>query len=55
MTKSGYIEYKMPREMAEAILKSRKGNDPKENQIFLCKVVNEQFGLKGYCTKVHVY
>lgn len=57
MTKYGYIEYKMPKEMAQNILKTRnkdETNKMKPNE-FLCKIVNEQFGLKGYCTKVLLY
>lgn len=42
------IEYKMPREMARIILKERKGTDAKmKPNDFLCKYVNEQYGLLG--------
>ena len=52
-TKCGTIEYIMPAAMAAALLKSRKGEELKmKPNTFLCKVVNESFGLKGYCTKV---
>lgn len=51
--KAGNIEYKMPEAMAKEFLKNRKGEDAKMNpQAYLCNIVNEQFGLKGYCTKV---
>ena len=53
--KAGNIEYKMPEAMAKEYLKNRKGEDAKMNpQAYLCKLVNEEFGLKGYCTKVIV-
>lgn len=50
------IEYSMPKEMAKEILATRKGENRNMNpQTFLCKVVNEEFGLKGNCTKVTTY
>lgn len=54
MTKFGYIEYKMPKEMADMYLKLHKGKVPNVND-YLCKIVNEEFGLKGLCTKVLIY
>ena len=52
-SKAGYCEYKMPRAMAQQLLKNRKGEDTKMRpNEFLCKVVNENFGLKEYCVKV---
>lgn len=54
--KAGAIEYKMPERMAQAYLKMRKGDDMKRNpQEYLCKIVNEEFGLKGHCVKVIRY
>jgi hypothetical protein len=54
--KTGYIEYKMPIEMAKALLKDRKGDDAKMRpNDYLCKIVNEQYGLKGYCINVIQY
>ena len=51
--KAGIIEYKMPEKMAIELLKNRKGNEAKMRpNDFLCKVVNESFGLKGYCVNV---
>lgn len=51
--KSGYIEYKMPEKMAQAYLSERKGEDAKMHpNDYLCRLVNETFGLKGYCTRV---
>lgn len=39
--------------MAKEILNERKGTDKNLNpQVYLCKVVNSTFGIKGYCTKV---
>lgn len=50
---AGLVEYKMPRVMAENIIKTAKGNkaDP---QVVLCDYVNTFLGLKGYCVKVLV-
>lgn len=50
---SGNIEYKMSADMARSILRSRKGADLKVHpQEYLCRYVNETFGLKGHCVKV---
>ena len=55
MEKFGYIEYNMPKELAAAYLKGRKGEEVKKNpNEFLCRVVDREFGLKGKCVKVHV-
>ena len=49
----GEIEYEMSKEMAKQILATRKGTDQNVHpQEFLKRVVNEDFGLKGYCTNV---
>lgn len=49
----GDFEYKMTKEMADAYLKSRKGTDKnKHPQDYLCQVVNNEFGIKGNCTRV---
>jgi hypothetical protein len=49
----GEIEYRMSAEMAREILKARKGEDSKMHpQKYLCQYVNEECGLKGYCTLV---
>ena len=49
----GEIEYEMSKEMAKQILTTRKGTDQNVHpQEFLKRVVNEDFGLKGYCTNV---
>lgn len=56
MTTFGAVEYKMPVEMAKAYLKNRKGEDKKLRPIeYLCKVVNEEFGVKGHCVNVIQY
>ena len=48
-------EYVMSKSMAMEILGNRKGDDRKRNpQEYLCKYVNEQFGLKFYCNKVTI-
>lgn len=55
-SKCGYIEYKMPKAKADTLLKDRSGTDARMHpQAYLCKVVNESYGLKGYCTKVITY
>lgn len=53
MKNYGNIEYRMSKEMAHEILKTRKGNDQKMHpQKYLCKYVNEVLGIKGNCTLV---
>lgn len=47
------IEYEMPKEMVKQILATRKGDERNmQVQDFLCKVVNEEFGILGNCVKV---
>ena len=54
--KAGFIEYKMPEAMAKAYLNERTAEEKKMRpNDFLCKIVNEEFGLKGYCTSVIRY
>ena len=54
--KAGFIEYKMPEAMAKAYLNGRTVEEKKMRpNDFLCKIVNEEFGLKGYCTRVIRY
>jgi signal recognition particle GTPase len=49
----GDVEYEMSKEMAKQILATRKGTDQNMHpQEFLCKVVNEEFGIKGNCVRV---
>lgn len=49
----GGIEYEMSKEMAKQILATRKGAEQNmPPQKFLCQVVNEEFSLKGNCTRV---
>ena len=51
----GKIEYEISKLLANSILATRKGlerNIPPQK--FLCQVVNDEFGLKGNCIKVHV-
>jgi len=47
------LEYKMSKASAKFLLSNRKGPDAKmsEND-FLCKVVNDECGLLGYCVRV---
>ena len=54
--KAGNVEYKMPKAMADALLKERKDGDKKMRpQEYLVKVVNDNFGLLYNCTKVIIY
>ena len=47
------FEYKITKEMAAELLKNRKGDEKKkDNQEYLVKVVNEQFGLRLPVTRV---
>lgn len=49
------IEYKMTEDMAYNLLKEAKikdGPNSRKGQEYLCKVVNDNFGLKGVCTSV---
>ena len=49
----GLFEYKMTKEMVNAYLNSRKGDDKKKRpQEYLCQIVNNEFGIKGTCTRV---
>ena len=44
----GDVEYEMNKELAKQILATRKGADQNVHpQEFLCRVVNEEFGIKG--------
>lgn len=58
--KSGAVEYKMPKAMADAYLKHRKSHGTDEEKKmnpndYLAHVVNEEFGLLYNCTRVLVY
>ena len=54
--KVGFFEYKMPETMARELLKTSKGEETKmKPNDFLCKVVNENFGLKDRCVNVIRY
>ena len=57
LKKAGSIEYKMSHEQAQTLLKARKGDEElrMHPQQYLCKVVNEQYGLIGNCIKVLDY
>lgn len=47
------FEYKMSETMKKELLKVRKGADKKaDKQNYLCKVVNEEFGLLHPVTRV---
>lgn len=54
--KPNEFKYKMSKTMAKDLLSTRKGEDTKMHpQKYLCKVVNEEFGLRGTCTEVVYY
>lgn len=49
-------KYKMSKRMEKDLLLSRKGEELKMHpQKYLCKVVNEEYGLKGTCIEVVSY
>ena len=49
------IVYKMSRTMFNSIIKTRAGEDKKENPYsYAAKVVNQEFGLKGKVIRVIV-
>lgn len=51
--KNNTFEYKMSPVLVNTYLKMRKGKEKTGDiQEYLCRVVNEEFGLKGICTKV---
>ena len=54
MESNGYgFEYVMSKALADQLLKDRKGDGKKmDNQKYLVKIVNEQFGIMGTCFKV---
>lgn len=55
MPHRGFIEYNMPRAIAESILSDRKGKEKgSDPQKYLCDFVNEQYHMIGYCLKVIV-
>ena len=51
----GEIEYKMPEAMYNEIVKQAKKENCGDLQTYLCKYVNEQFGLLGTCVRVIPY
>lgn len=49
-------KYKMSKRMEKDLLLSRKSEELKMHpQKYLCKVVNEEYGLKGTCIEVVSY
>lgn len=53
VSQKGNFEYKMTKEMANAYLNARKGEEKKKHpQEYLCQIVNNEFGIKGNCTRV---
>ena len=56
VNQKGNFEYKMTKEMAHAYLNARKGEEKKKHpQEYLCQIVNNEFGIKGNCTRVLFY
>ena len=51
----GEIEYKMPEATYNEIVKQAKKENCGDLQTYLCKYVNEQFGLLGTCVRVIPY
>ena len=50
------FEYNMSEQLAKEILATRKNAEKSMHpQVFLCKVVNETFGLRGHCVSVTTY
>lgn len=47
-------EYRMSQILAKELLKNRRGEEKKmKPNDYLCKIVNEQFGIAGKCVYVH--
>lgn len=51
----GYIEYKMPYGTYNEYVKSAKKENAGDIQAYLCRIVNEQYGLLGTCVRVIPY
>lgn len=51
----GELEYKMSEAMYNELVKQAKKENVGDIQTFLCKYVNEQFGLLGTCVRVIPY
>lgn len=50
------FEYNMSEQLAKEILATRKNAEKNMHpRVFLCKVVNETFGLRGHCVSVTTY
>ena len=53
--KTMYYEYVMTKAMANDLLNNRTGDDKKMNPAdYLIKVVNNEFGVLGICSKVSI-
>ena len=52
--KAGIIEYKMPKEVAKSYLAlaDYKGEDVNQ---YLCKIVNDEYNLRGLCVRVILF
>ena len=47
------FEYRMSKAMVKTLMAKRKGTDANlSNQKYLCKCVDEEFGIKGHCVRV---
>ena len=50
------FEYKMSGQLVQTYLKMRKGKDKTADpQEYLCKIVNEEYGIKGTISRVVFY
>ena len=50
------MEYQMTKKMFDALLKTRSETEKKLNPyVFVMKVVNEQFGVKGEVTHISIH
>lgn len=48
-----YVEYRMPRKMFNALVKTRNGEDKKMNPYtYVIKMVNEDFGILGEVNRI---
>lgn len=55
MKNSYPLEYQMPKQMFEAILKTRNNKNSKMNPyVYVMNVINESFGLRGTVTKLSI-
>lgn len=50
------IGYKMTQRMFDALLEERTDEEKKKNPYaYVIKIINDQFGLKGQVTHIHIF